>query len=51
MLNEDYLRLKALVDDHLLDFLPDIDQKSITLYDSMRYSLVNGGKEYDQYYS
>jgi geranylgeranyl diphosphate synthase type II len=44
LLNEDYLRLKALVDDHLLDFLPDIDQKSITLYDSMRYSLVNGGK-------
>lgn len=35
---------KALIDEHLLDFIPDIDQKSITLYDSMRYSLNAGGK-------
>ncbi|MBQ3465453.1 MAG: polyprenyl synthetase family protein [Firmicutes bacterium] len=35
---------KALLDEHLLDFIPDIDQKSITLYDSMKYSLLAGGK-------
>jgi geranylgeranyl diphosphate synthase type II len=32
------------IENHILDFLPDIDQKSITLYDSMRYSLTAGGK-------
>lgn len=35
---------KALVDEHLLDFIPNIDNKSISLYDSMKYSLVAGGK-------
>ena len=38
---EDY---KKIVEEHLSDFLPDIDHKSITLYDSMKYSLMAGGK-------
>lgn len=35
---------KALVDEHLMDFIPNIDNKSISLYDSMKYSLTAGGK-------
>ena len=35
---------KKLVDDHLLDFLPNVDNKSISLYESMKYSLTAGGK-------
>ena len=27
-----------------MDFIPDIDHKSITLYESMKYSLTSGGK-------
>jgi len=44
MNNEDYLTYKKLIEEHLLDFLPEIDHKSIALYDSMRYSLSAGGK-------
>ncbi|MDR2157065.1 MAG: polyprenyl synthetase family protein, partial [Clostridiales Family XIII bacterium] len=40
----EYHRLKYLVEEHLLDFLPEIDKMSITLYDSMRYSLKAEGK-------
>jgi len=36
--------LKDFVDEHIADFLPDIDHKSITLYDSMKYSIEAGGK-------
>lgn len=35
---------KKLIDEHILDFLPEIDHKSITLYDSIKYSLTAGGK-------
>ena len=35
---------KELVNKHLLDFMPVIDNKSISLYDSMKYSLTAGGK-------
>ena len=35
---------KKLVDEHLLDFLPNVDNKSISLYESMKYSLTAGGK-------
>lgn len=35
---------KELIEEHILDFLPDIDHKSITLYESMKYSLTAGGK-------
>ena len=35
---------KKMIDEHLLDFLPTIDNKSISLYESMKYSLTAGGK-------
>ncbi|MDO5490844.1 MAG: polyprenyl synthetase family protein [Bacillota bacterium] len=38
---EDY---KSILEEHLTDFLPDIDHKSITLFDSMKYSIDAGGK-------
>lgn len=44
LFNDEYLRFKTLLEDHILDFLPEIDQNSITLYDAMRYSLTAGGK-------
>jgi geranylgeranyl diphosphate synthase, type II len=44
MNNTEYNRLKNLVESHILDFLPEIDSKSLTLYDAMRYSLTAGGK-------
>lgn len=40
----EYNRLKAIIDEHILDFLPEVDHKSITLYESMKYSLTAGGK-------
>lgn len=43
-MNEDYMRYKAMVEDHLLDFLPEVDSKSMTICESMRYSLTAGGK-------
>ena len=39
-----YSDYKAFVEDHLLDCLPEIDPKSITLYEAMKYSLMAGGK-------
>ncbi len=42
MLN--YNEYKEMIDEHLLDFLPEIDYKSSTLYEAMKYSLVAGGK-------
>ena len=44
MIDRTFEEYKALFDEHLLDFIPDIDSKSITLYDSMKYSLSAGGK-------
>lgn len=38
------IKYKELIEEHILDFLPDIDHKSITLYESMKYSLTAGGK-------
>lgn len=35
---------KDMVEEHLMNFIPDIDHKSITLYESMKYSLSSGGK-------
>lgn len=35
---------REFVEEHLTDFLPEIDHKSITLYESMKYSLTAGGK-------
>ena len=44
MNSPEFNRLRKLVNDHILDFMPAIDQKCSTLYDSMRYSLTAGGK-------
>ena len=44
MIDRTFEEYKALLDEHILDFIPDIDQKSITLYDSMKYSILAGGK-------
>ncbi|MDF2653556.1 MAG: polyprenyl synthetase family protein [Bacillota bacterium] len=44
MQNEEYLRYKKLVEDHILYFLPEVDHKSITLSEAMTYSLKAGGK-------
>lgn len=44
MTNVEYLRLKDMVEENLADFLPKVDSKSITLYNSMLYSLEAGGK-------
>lgn len=35
---------KAIVEEHIMDFMPEIDHKSITLYEAMKYSLMAGGK-------
>ncbi|MCQ2550904.1 MAG: polyprenyl synthetase family protein [Clostridia bacterium] len=39
-----YEEYKEIVDTHILDYLPSIDEKSITLYEAMKYSLEAGGK-------
>ena len=44
MIERTFEEYRRLLEEHLMDFIPDIDQKSITLYDSMRYSLTAGGK-------
>jgi geranylgeranyl diphosphate synthase type II len=41
---KEYMLYKEMIEDHIMDFIPEIDPKSMTLYDSMRYSLKNGGK-------
>ena len=35
---------RNMLEEHLTDFIPDVDQKSITLYESMKYSINAGGK-------
>lgn len=44
MKSPEYNRLKNLAEDHILDYMPNIDNKCITLYDAMKYSLTAGGK-------
>lgn len=39
-----YNKFRDLVNEHLFDFMPDIDPKVKTLYESMKYSLTAGGK-------
>jgi geranylgeranyl diphosphate synthase type II len=43
-MRENYDEYKAIVDEHLLDFMPNIDNMSNSLYESMKYSLTAGGK-------
>lgn len=35
---------KSILEEHLTDLIPDVDQKNITLYESMKYSISAGGK-------
>lgn len=35
---------KELIEQHLMDCIPEVDHKSITLYEAMKYSLMAGGK-------
>lgn len=44
MKTPEYMKWFDLVEEHIVDFLPEIDQKSATLYDAMSYSLMAGGK-------
>ncbi len=44
MNSPEFKRLRSLINDHILDFMPVIDPKVSTLYESMRYSLTAGGK-------
>lgn len=44
MVDQNYENYLAIVNEHILDFLPEIANNSITLYDSMKYSLMAGGK-------
>ena len=37
-------KYRKIVDDHILDFIPEIDPLSKDLYDSMKYALLSGGK-------
>lgn len=43
-MDRSYDDYKNIIDEHLLDFIPNIDSKSISLYESMKYSLSAGGK-------
>lgn len=42
--NKEFNRLKSIVDGHLIDNLPKVDPKSMTLFNAMKYSLESGGK-------
>lgn len=42
--NTDLNLYKNLIEEHILDFLPEVDHKSFTVFESMRYSLAAGGK-------
>ena len=42
--NIDFYKYKDLAELHILDFLPEVDHKSITVYEAMKYSLSAGGK-------
>ncbi len=44
MIDRTYDDYKELVERHIMDFVPNIDNKSISLYESMKYSLMAGGK-------
>lgn len=44
MIDRTYDDYKELVERHIMDFIPNIDNKSISMYESMKYSLMAGGK-------
>ncbi len=39
MIDRTYEEYKEIVEKHLMDFIPNIDNKSISLYEAMKYSL------------
>ena len=39
-----FKRYRDLVDDHILDFIPEVNPLSKGLYEAMRYALLSGGK-------
>lgn len=39
-----YDEYKAMIEAHLLDYIPKVDVKARTLYESMKYSVLSGGK-------
>lgn len=43
-MDRSYAEYKEIVNSHLMDFIPNIDNKSLSLYESMKYSLLAGGK-------
>lgn len=43
-MDRSYDEYKEIINAHLMDFMPNIDNKSISLYESMKYSLMAGGK-------
>ena len=43
-MRENYDEYKHMIDEHLLDFMPNINNMSNPLYESMKYSLTAGGK-------
>ncbi|SFE09444.1 geranylgeranyl diphosphate synthase, type II [Peptostreptococcaceae bacterium pGA-8] len=43
-MKESYQEYKDIIDDFLLDYIPQIDNKSNVLYESIAYSLKAGGK-------
>lgn len=43
-MKENFTEYKELIEEYLTDFIPNIDTKSSTLYDAMKYSLTAGGK-------
>ena len=43
-MDRSYDEYKEIVNAHLMDFMPNIDNKSISIYESMKYSLMAGGK-------
>ena len=45
-MKENYDEYKEIVEEYLIDFIPNVDTKSRTLYDAMRYSLAAGGKRW-----
>lgn len=41
---ENYEEYKELINDHIVDFIPQVDSKSGELYEAMKYSIMAGGK-------
>ena len=49
MKDKDYLRYLEVIEMHMVDLLPDVDPKSLTLYESMKYSFTAGSNLLNRY--